>query len=75
MLASLFLYSLCALLAYQWISWVVDALAMNESYRTDIPYYARFASNFDWLMFAGLSLTIVVNIVLLNKAVDERALV
>jgi hypothetical protein len=66
MLVSLFLYSLCALLAYQWISWVVDALAMNESYHSDLPYLARIASNFDWLMFAGLTLTIVVNIVLLN---------
>lgn len=72
MLASLFLYSLCALLAYQWISWVVDALAMNETYRTDIPYLSLIGSNFDWLMFAGLALTIITNFVLLNEAVNER---
>jgi hypothetical protein len=74
MLVSLFLYSLTALLAYQWISWVVDSLAMNDIYRPDIPYLSRIASNFDWLMFAGLALTIVVNIAVLNKAVNERAL-
>lgn len=73
MLAPLFLYALCALLAYQWISWVVDALAMNESYRPDIPYLSRVASNFDWLMFAGLALTIVVNAVLLNREIDSNA--
>jgi NhaP-type Na+/H+ or K+/H+ antiporter len=74
MLLTLFLYSLAALLAYQWISWMVHALSMNESYHADTPYLARVASSLDWLMFAGLAITIVANIALLNKAVSEPPL-
>ena len=73
-LVSLFIYSLAALLAYQWISWVVDGLGINGSYHFVTADIWRHASGFDWLMFTGLALTIIVNIVLLKKAVNERQL-
>jgi hypothetical protein len=73
MLVSLFLYSLCALLAYQWIAWVVDSLQIGGSYHFATADIRRHVSTFDWLMLAGLALTIVVNAVLLNREIDSTA--
>jgi len=65
---SLFAYLLIALLGFQWIFFTIDILTINESYRNDLPFLSRIASNFDWLMFAGIAVAIVVNSVQLLRA-------
>ena len=53
-------YGLTILLIYQWITITLRDLSLNPYYMADSPYLLRVASTFDWLLFAGLALAVIV---------------
>ena len=54
-------YGVTLLLIYHWITWTVQALAVNESYMADVPYLLRIATPFDWTLFVLLAVTFIIN--------------
>jgi hypothetical protein len=67
LLLSLGLYVLTIPLIYQWITVSMRDVSMNTLYMADSPYLLRIASTFDWLLFAGLALAMIVNIDMLIR--------